>query len=251
MTSDSSNSGRSAQLITNFTNGVLELRLDVPDRRNALSTPLLRQLVSELEVTEAEAVVIDGSGDCFCAGADLNEIEGSPRDNRFDEEVGAVVSTLRSTPAVVIAAIEGPCIGAGVELASACDLRIASSSAFFEVPAVRLGLLYNPVAVDGMVRRLGRLAVVRLLLIGERLEAKEALRVGAVDRVTGAGGARGVAVQLANETAAAGLREVRAGTKRLIDDVGRAGFDPSAWQALRDQLSASPVRRCAVKKAKQ
>ncbi|MBS1886127.1 MAG: enoyl-CoA hydratase/isomerase family protein [Actinobacteria bacterium] len=235
-------------LLVSSADGVLHLRLNSPARRNPLSSSVLRRLVAEVAGTDAGVIVLEGSRDCFSAGADLAEIEGSPRDDRIDDEVAAAVAALRSTGAVVIGAIEGPCIGAAVDLASAFDLRIASASAFFEVPAVRLGLLYNPAAVDGMVRRLGRPAVCRLLLLGERVGAEEAFHLGVVDQLTAAGAAGEVAGSLARKVAVAELRDVRAATKRLLDEVGRAGFDPTAWQALRDRHAESPVRRDALRR---
>lgn len=148
---------------------VLELELRAPTRRNAFSRAMLDELGPAVQGCSASAVVVSGGAVAFSAGADLAEITGRSRDMEYDEHVAAAVTALIAPPVPVISAIEGPRIGAAVELALACDVLI--ESALFEIPAVRLRLLYPPAAVERMSRILPQQTLARLLVFHERLDA--------------------------------------------------------------------------------
>jgi enoyl-CoA hydratase/carnithine racemase len=228
---------------------VLVVTLAAPERRNALSKALLGALRAALcdDAGDLGAVVLTGGPDVFSAGADLRELTGTRADVAMDDELGRTVAALRDLPVPVIAAIDGPCVGAAVELALACDVRIAGAGAFFEVPAVRLGLLYSPAALVRMRRAAPAQTLARLLLLGERLAAADALAAGLVARCVPARTATEAAAALAERVPTGGADAMRA-TKALL---GAADPDPAAWERVRLELLESPARGRAVAAAKE
>ena len=130
-----------------------EIILDQPQRRNALSLEMWAALPARLAEANADPAVkvllLHGGGTgVFAAGADISEfpaIYGTEADARHSgQTIARALAALEDSPKPVIAAIEGPCIGGGVSLAVACDLRIATTSATFGITPARLGLVYPP-----------------------------------------------------------------------------------------------------------
>jgi enoyl-CoA hydratase len=162
--------------------------IDRPERRNALNAELCAQLLEHLEsAPDLRAVVITGAGDkAFCAGADLvvrtedNSEPGGGDTFRpaFDRALDAIVDY----PAPVLAAVNGPAIGAGMQLAVACDLRIAAFSATFSIPAGRLGVFLSPANIQRLATLVGQGAARDLLLTARTLDVDEAAAVGLVQR---------------------------------------------------------------------
>jgi enoyl-CoA hydratase/carnithine racemase len=162
--------------------------IDRPERRNALNTELCVQLLEYLEAErDLRTVVVTGAGDkAFCAGADLvvrSEDASEPGGGdtfrpAFDRLLDAIVDY----PAPVLAAVNGPAIGAGMQLAVACDLRIAAFGATFSIPAGRLGVLLSPQNVQRLAALAGQGAARDVLLTGRTLAADEAAVVGLVQR---------------------------------------------------------------------
>lgn len=243
----------SAVLVTRRDGGVLHLVLDVPRRRNALSRPLLSALETALRDVgdDVDGVVISGSGGTFSAGADFSELDGTAGDAAYDDAVSRVRDAIVGCDRLVIAAIEGPCLGAAVDLALSCDARVASAGSYLEVPAARLGLLYNPVAVARLLRCHGVEPVRRLLLLGERLDAETAASLGLVTRLADEGGAVAAAEELLAGVPRGALPAVSA-TKALLG--AYADGDPledlERWQRRRFALLDSPERRAAATAAR-
>jgi enoyl-CoA hydratase len=158
---------------------VLELRRE--QRRNALDLDLCRAIhaaADEAVDGGARVIVITGSGTAFCAGADLGGVYGT----EFLDALYGMLHRLTRLPVPLIAAINGPAIGAGTQLAMACDLRVADETARFAVPTARNGM-----AVDAWtIRTLGQLAGAgparRLMLAAETLDRDAALACGLADR---------------------------------------------------------------------
>jgi enoyl-CoA hydratase len=225
---------------------VLSLTLAMPERRNALSRELLAALRGALTSDGIDAVVLTGGREVFSAGADLRELTGTRADRSIDDEIGRTVAALRRLPVPVIAAVEGACVGGAVDLALACDVRIAGANAFFELPAVRLGLLYSPAAIARMRHAVPPEALARLLLLGERLDAPAALAAGLVGRCVAAGAATAEAVAAAQGVPAESADAMRA-TKSLLT---AEDPDPAAWEKMRMALLDSPARRRALAAAK-
>ena len=157
------------------------LTLTRDERRNALNLELCRAIheAAQAAVDDgARVVVITGHGSAFSAGADLGGVYGP----EFLEALYGMLHGLTQLPVPVIAAVNGPAIGAGTQLAIACDLRVADESARFAVPTAKNGM-----AVDGWtIRTLAQLAGTgrarRLMLAAEALDRDEALTAGLVDR---------------------------------------------------------------------
>ena len=231
---------------------ILHLVLDAPERRNALSQDMLRGLAASLSGLDetVTAVVISGTGAVFSAGADFGELTGTGEDITYDDEVAAATAAIVGSTRVVAAALEGPCIGAAADLALACDVRIAGRGSYLQVPAVRLGLLYNPEAVERLGRRLAQDTVRRLLLLGERFPDEEALRAGLVSHVVPRGEAVQRAVDLLANITVAELDAIAA-TKGLLNALERRTYDPAQWAARRRQLLDAPARAAAMHRAKR
>jgi enoyl-CoA hydratase len=160
---------------------VVVIELQRPERRNALDLELCRAIRAAADTAVADGarvVVVTGQGSAFCSGADLGGVYGPD----FLEALYGMLHHLTTLPVPLVAAVNGPAIGAGTQLAMACDLRVADQAATFAVPTARNGL-----AVDAWtIRTLGDLAGVgrarRLMLAAESLDRDEALACGLADR---------------------------------------------------------------------
>lgn len=230
---------------------VLTLTLNRPTRRNAMSRELLTDLRNALVEAVADkmrAVVITGADGCFSAGADISELAGTTEDLAFDDKMSEIVNTLYEGPLLAVAAIEGPCIGAGFDLACACDARVVAPSAFFELPSVRLGLLYNPFAVSRIKRLLPSVTVRRLLLLADRIGGYEAFAAGIATQTADAGQTLAAAVELVRPLI--GNPHALFETKRLLAALEEDRTDLSVWQASRRRLLNSSERQAALAAAK-
>ena len=166
------------------------LTLNRPDKRNALNTGLRQALVSALEEIAADAsvrcVVLTGAGDkAFVAGADVTEFAGRDVAAQAATMLGRrVYDVVAALERPVVAAINGVCLGGGLELALACDIRVASTTARFGQPEVNLGLIPGGGATQRLPRVVGMGAALRLILTGDPVDAAEALRIGLVEEIT-------------------------------------------------------------------
>jgi enoyl-CoA hydratase len=166
--------------------------IDRPERRNALNAELCDELLSYLDDAgdQVRAVVIAGAGDkAFCAGADLGrraaDTEGGLEHggaDSFRPAFEALLNTIVDLPAPVIAAVNGAALGAGMQLAVACDVRVVAPHAVFGIPAARLGVLLSSTNVARLVDLVGQSAARDLLLTARTLDVDVAERVGLVQR---------------------------------------------------------------------
>jgi enoyl-CoA hydratase/carnithine racemase len=181
--------------------GTAVLTLNRPAKRNALSRALRREIVERLdELAESDgvrAVVLAGAGPVFCAGFDRSEFAGGGMEAVFAEamEYHRRVYTFAKP---LIAAVNGPALGGGCDLAAMCDFRIAATSAAFGQPQVRFGAA---AAYDLMRAVLGTGAAREMCLTGRTYDAQEALAIGLVNRVVEPGELLDVAVTAAREIA--------------------------------------------------
>ncbi|MCX4240003.1 enoyl-CoA hydratase-related protein [Paraliomyxa miuraensis] len=160
-------------------------------RRNAISPGALRWIAATGPTLAGEIVVLRGvGGRAFCAGFDLTALAEAtaPRQPGGpsllpDEALIAATSAMRRANATFVAALDGYAIGAGVELACACDLRLARRGVFLAVPAAELGVVYHAAGLQSIAAALGPAGVRRLLLLGDRLDAEEAWSLGALIRL--------------------------------------------------------------------
>jgi len=161
------------------------LTLDRPDRRNALTPEGLDALERAVVETDAPVVYLCGAGDAFCAGADLDVVADLDGDDAaaFAERGQAVARTIEQSDSVVVAGIDGPARGGGVELALACDLRVATERATFAETGVRLGLFGAWGGTVRLPRVVGEGEAMDIALSGRVVDAEAALRMGLVSRV--------------------------------------------------------------------
>ncbi|MGH3734486.1 MAG: enoyl-CoA hydratase [Micromonosporaceae bacterium] len=149
------------------------LRIDRQEQRNALDTSHCEQLRAAIDTavdSGARCLVLTGVGSAFCAGADLNQVYG-------ESFIAALYGLLRRITEVevpVVAAINGPAIGAGTQLAVACDLRVTAPAAVFGVPTAKLGLAVDPWTVRRVALLAGAGPARRMLLACETLDVAAA-----------------------------------------------------------------------------
>jgi enoyl-CoA hydratase len=179
--------------------GVRVLTLDRPERLNAMSLPLIDDLHAALDEVrddpDARVLVLTGAGRGFCAGLDLVDLSPSgsnpgggrgrvQRGMDLQQRIAALVPKLRGLRIPVIAAVNGAASGGGLALALASDVRIAASSARFNVAFVRIGLSGCDIGVSWLLPRwIGASRAFELLLTGRMVESDEAERIGLVTRV--------------------------------------------------------------------
>ena len=167
--------------------GVLRLTINDPERRNPLSMSLFGALEGAVRAVpgDVRVVVLTGAGEqVFASGADLSELglggsEGLGGD--FGKTMEAAQAAIEACPAPVVARIQGHCLGAGYQLALACDLRVAVDTARLGVPASRFGLLPGPVHHRRMIQQLGPQVTRLLMLTGRSFSGEEAVARGLVD----------------------------------------------------------------------
>ncbi len=231
-------------------------RINRPDRANALRRRTIRELEALLVAAEASepdsaglpgacitGVVITGGAKRFSAGADLATLTGTVEDLEFDDALEQLCNRIIHSPLPVVAAVEGACFGAAVDLAWACDAVVISEEARVALPSTSLGILYNPLSVARLHSRLGSSTLRRLMVLQQELEGRE-LPPGSAE-VTPPGAAASTAVSLVQAVAAEG--GAMAATKALLASLdSRARFDPAPWQAGREALVASSARREAL-----
>jgi enoyl-CoA hydratase len=157
------------------------ITLDRPERRNALDHATLAELTEALEAAASRptrVLVLTGASGHFCAGADLTGVE----DASFATLLQGVLDRLRDVSFPTIAAVEGAALGAGTQLAVACDLRVATAGAVFGIPAAKLGLMVNHWTVQRVASLAGPSTARAILLAAEVVSGADALRLGLVNR---------------------------------------------------------------------
>lgn len=202
---------------------VLEITLNRPERRNALTPELIHGLLTLLDEAASSdllrAVLLTGTGDrAFCAGFDIGRIESPGGEDGGGERdlVDDLATAVRELPLPVVAAVNGAAVGAGCDLAVACDIRIGVETARFGMPPARLGLLYGWKGVDRLVRTVGLPAAKDLVLTGRLYDAQRAYDVGLLSAIVPPGELLAEARELADTLAANAPLSV-AGSKRMLD----------------------------------
>lgn len=173
-------------MITTTDEGPLRVvTFDRPDTRNALTPAGLHALETAVADADAPVVYLHGAGDAFCAGADLDVVSALDGEEaaEFAERGQTVARTIAETDSVVVAGIDGPARGGGVELALACDLRIATPAATFAETGVTLGLFGAWGGTVRLPRIVGEGDAMDIALSGRVIDAETALRMGLVSRV--------------------------------------------------------------------
>jgi enoyl-CoA hydratase len=162
--------------------GVATVTIERTHRRNALNLEALEELHAAIAAAVgdgpgghgARALVITGADGHFCSGADLTELE----DVSFTTRLAEVLEHLAAVPVTTIAAVDGSCMGLGMQLAVACDVRVVGATARFAVPVARLGLMVDHWTLDRIARFWGEGTARLLVLTGTVLDADDAWRLG-------------------------------------------------------------------------
>lgn len=168
--------------------GVTRIFLNRPEKVNALNSGLLQQLLAALlrilEFPDTRVVVLAGRGKAFCGGADVQELAALNASNAgaFVQRIHEVCAAIRKLPLPVLARLHGAVIGAGLEIAAACDLRIAAEGTRFAMPEVRLAI---PSVVEAALlpRLMGSGRAAWLVLTGEAIDARRAYEWGLVEQI--------------------------------------------------------------------
>ncbi len=221
---------------------VAVVTIDRPERRNAVDHAALDALVTALDGCgdDTRALVLTGAAGHFCAGADLAGVE----DESFTALLRSVLDRLRLAPFVTIAAPDGAALGAGTQLAIACDLRVATAQASFGIPAGRLGLAVDRWTVDRLALLAGHGPARAMLLAAEVVKGDEALRLGLVQRL----GSLDDALAWADDIAALAPLTLRAHKAALEGQAGAEAAVERAWASedLQEGLAAFRARRHPV-----
>jgi enoyl-CoA hydratase/carnithine racemase len=231
-----------------------------PDKLNAVTAAMWQRLAAIFADIAAAAdrrcVVVRGEGRSSAAGGDLEEFR-TARDTvaralAYHEAVGAALDAIAQCPIPTVAQILGPCVGGGLEIAAACDLRIAGESARFGAPINKVGFPMYPGEMSGLLRLAGVAVVKEILLEGRLLHAREAYEKGLLTRVVAdAEVEREVGATVARIVAGAPLvaRWHKQWIARLQDarplsaDEKRAAFDFLATDDYREGLAAILEKR--------
>jgi 2-(1,2-epoxy-1,2-dihydrophenyl)acetyl-CoA isomerase len=181
-------------LLVEASEGVLTLTLNRPHVYNAFSAQMSGELADTLKAAGRDegvrAVVITGAGDAFCSGQDLKALEEQMADGKapavaelIRRQYTGLILQMRRLEKPILASVNGVAAGAGMSLALACDLRIASDKATFLQAFVNIGLVPDSGSMYFLPRLVGLTKALELCLLGERVSAEEALRLGLVSRV--------------------------------------------------------------------
>ncbi len=206
------------------------ITLNRPEKRNALSLPLMEELIAALREASAHAatraIVLEGAGPAFSAGHDLSEMIG--RDEAFYRELFGICTVLMETihqlPQPVIAKVHGIATAAGCQLVAASDLAIAADGTRFGTPGVKIGLFCSTPMVP-VSRAVGRKRAMQLLLTGETIDAGTALDWGLVNRVVPAPELDGAVAELVGAIARSSASTVAIGKRAFYAQVDEAEHD--------------------------
>ncbi|MSO79093.1 MAG: crotonase/enoyl-CoA hydratase family protein [Acidimicrobiia bacterium] len=208
------------------------LRLNRPEARNAMSPELALAIEAALDDIEADRdvwiVVLTGTGPIFCAGADLKVVAAGRGIEISTERGGFGGMASRDFPKPIIAAVNGPALAGGFELALACDLVVAADNASFGLPEAKRGLL---AAAGGPIRLAQRIALataLEMVMTGDQIPAARAYELGLVNRVVRADKVVDEAVALAERINENSPTAVRMGRRLVKGTVVRT--DAEAWE---------------------
>ncbi len=238
---------------------VAELRLNRPEKRNALDGAMLKalaRLCGRIERDDAvRAVLLSGEGSAFCAGGDIDAWSGTGPDEfgrHWIRDGHAVLESLARLRQPVIAVLDGDALGGGLELAACADYRVAEAHVRIGQPETSLGIIPGWSGTQRLSRRFGAQLVRRMALFGDVFSAEEALAMGIVDVVAPAGEGMAAAREIAGRVAGRGARATEL-VKMVInaaegEEGGRvvealAGTIAAASPELAEGLAAFRVRR--------
>ncbi len=219
------------------------LTLDRPEKLNPLGPETLRAIAAaarsfDADHPEVRVVVVSGRGAAFCAGADVTAFSAAAV-SREDADAGRLMAeALEAMTAITIAKIHGWCVGGGLVLAAACDLRVGAADARFSIPEIDLGIPLAWGGIPRLVAEIGPAATKDLVITCRPFAADEALRLGLLNRVVAAAGLDRTVEELAAQVAAK-PRVAVAATKRHVNAVATGMTQsPRSWSDADGLLAA-------------
>ena len=234
------------RILTERAGHVLHVVLSRPAALNALTPAMLRELIEVVEragrADDVRVVVLSGDGArAFSAGYDVGSIPDGGGDFEPEALLDGAAEAVQACPRPVIAKIRGLCIGGALDVALACDLRVAAAAATFAVPAARLGVVYPPRGVRRFLTVIGKTGVQELLLGGARIDAARARELQIVHRVVAPADLDDAVARLAGELADNAPLSLAA-TKVLLRELGESS---SAGGEARVRAALERVRTSA------
>ena len=198
------------------------LTLDRPDRRNALSTDMMRAILAGLgELSSAKAIILAAEGPVFSAGHDLREMTAEVDGERYRELFDLcteLMDAVQAMPQPVIAQVQGVATAAGCQLVATCDLAVASERASFATPGVKIGLFCSTPMV-ALSRAIGRKRAMEMLLTGKPIDASTAADWGLINRAVAHDALEAETRRLALEVADASAATVGIGKRAFYDQI--------------------------------
>lgn len=210
-----------------------------PERRNAVSLEMwqaIGEVLADFESdAEIRAIVLTGAGDkAFASGADISQFEKHRADaagvQSYDKTSGAAMRRLKALDKPTLAMIRGYCIGGGLNIAAACDLRLAAEDARFGIPAAKMGLGYKADAMKALIDLVGPAFTREIMLTARQFSAAEALQMGLVNKVVPVAELEALTRQYCDMIAANAPLTIRT-AKRVIREVTKAQYDDAACHA--------------------
>ncbi len=220
------------------------ITLNRPERRNALSLQLMRDLTAKLREMggsrDCSAVILAAAGRVFSSGHDLSEMRGRSitEYREIFDACTELMETVQRIPQPVIAEVQGLATAAGCQLAASCDLVVASEEAGFATPGVRIGLFCTTPMV-ALTRSVGRKRAMEMLLTGRIISAQEAGEWGLVNRVVKAGSLRQASTELALQVAEASTFTIALGKQAFYSQIDLD--QPKAYAYAKEVMSMNAL----------
>lgn len=225
---------------------ILRITLNRPERMNALGVDTLEELTSALRSAHIDntirAVVLTGAGKAFCTGADIAALDNPPE--AIMDAANSVIRSIVRAPVPVVVAVNGPAAGFGVGLACAADLTYAADSAYFFLSFCKIGLMPDGGATALVAAAIGRARAAEMALLGERLSAADAARVGLVARNL-PDDQLGTHVDTVAAELARGPRRALHITKRALNASALDAFDQALERERTGQIELLESKDCA------
>ncbi len=236
------------QVTYEASDGVAQLRLNRPEKKNAITAAMYSALADGLETADRDpdvrAILIGAEGDAFTAGNDMGDFLTRPAVADTASPVSRFLRTISAIGTPVVAAVNGLAIGIGTTMLLHCDLVVASTCARFQTPFVNLGLVPEAASSLLLPRRIGHQRAAELLLLAESLDAETALAFGLVNRVVEPAELQGAALDIARRLAAKPPEAMRQ-SKRLLRE------DPDTIAERMDKESAVFARQLRSPEARE
>jgi enoyl-CoA hydratase/carnithine racemase len=223
-------------LVRSFVDGpTMVIALNRPEQRNAVSSAMLEELLAAFGDLAADpacrVVVVRGAGPDFCAGADIDELERARTDDSavaYGRALEEVLRTITTHPVPVIAEVQGAALGAGCQLALACDLVVAATNARLGIPSARLGVVINYESVERLVLAVGPKRAGELLYTGRTISGDESVAWGLANAAVEPGALSARTQRLAVAVSGAAPLSVRGSKGGISSVLGALSIDRSA-----------------------